>query len=111
MVGCGAPRFLQEFYAAEFIQYNTPPVLWRSRRFQTASTFSAILITQHSKLAILIPSQPVWAKQTMSVVIDGRDGPFGLHRGGHYPVNILYALRPLCSFASHLFLRLTRLLI
>ena len=86
--GC-SPGPAQQFYAAEFIHCNAPPVRRRSRRLQTALAFSAILIAQRSKLPPLIPSQSVRTQQTMPIVINSRDRPPGLHGFAHRLVNIL----------------------
>ena len=42
---------------------------------QTALTLTAVLITQNSKLAFVVPPQPVRAEQTRKLFIQGGNGP------------------------------------
>ena len=54
-----APSVLEQFHLAQFRHCNAAPVSWGPLRFQSTLTFSAVLITQNSRLSTPIPAQPV----------------------------------------------------
>ena len=82
------PRSVQHFHVAEPIQPNAAPVVRRSRRPQTGFAFPAVLVAKHPELPFPVPSQPVWAKQAVAIVVSGRDWTPALDGRAYNPVNI-----------------------
>src|SRR5580658_5802632 len=82
------PRSVQHFHVAELIERDAAPVVRRSRRLQAGFAFSAVLVAKHSELPLLVPSQPVRAKQAVAIVVSGRDWTPALDSGAYNPVNI-----------------------
>jgi hypothetical protein len=95
------PWSVEQFNSVQFFQRNAAPVGWRSRRFEAALTLASVLITEHPKLTLLVPPQPVWTEQTRIVVIKGRNGPPVLNRLIHGPVNRPKLPRSACARTRH----------
>jgi len=92
MVGCRVPSALSELYPVEFLQRRATPVCRRSRHFQSAFTFSTILVTQHPKLSLSISPQPMGTKQPRQPFIDSLDRAFARYRRPDQLINVLNRL-------------------
>src|SRR5215469_10816182 len=92
MIGCSAPRILQEFHPAELIESGATPVGRGTQRFESALALSAILVAQHAKFSRPIPAQPVRTKQPKPPVIDSFYRLFARHGRPDQPIHILNSL-------------------
>jgi hypothetical protein len=74
MVGCRPPPVFQYGNVEKFLHCKAAPVLWCARGPQPALTLTAVLITQHLRPPVVVPTQSVWTEQSRPPVINGSDG-------------------------------------
>src|ERR1035441_3151278 len=89
MVGRCVPGTFEQLHSAEFLQRNTTPVGRRANCLQSTATLPAILITQHTALAFVIPAQPVRAEPPIPAVIAGSNGTSAHHGRPNQLVDVL----------------------
>jgi len=94
MVGRRVPGTFEQLHSAESLQRYTAPVFRRAGRLQSTATLPAILIAQHTNLAVVIPAQPVWAEPPIASVIDSSDRMFANHGRPDQLINVLDRLNP-----------------
>ena len=92
MVRRRLPRAVQQFHPAQFFKDNATPIFRRAHWRQTALTVAAILIAEHAGLAEAITAQPVGAKQTIALLINGADRLLVGDCRPNQPVHIFYRL-------------------
>src|SRR5215203_3059983 len=82
----------QQLHSPEFLQHNAAPVSRRTRRLKTALAFSAVLIAQDTEFAVLVPAQPVRAKQSWESVIAGGYPAPVRYSSPDQPINLFHCL-------------------
>jgi len=95
------PLTAQQFNLTQFFPRSASPVCLRPRRIETTLAFAAVLITEHSQLALAIASQPVWTEQTGKTMINGGNGSAALNRFVHSPMQRSQLPRSACSGTAH----------
>jgi hypothetical protein len=94
MIRRALPGIFEHLHSAEFLQRNTTPVCWRAGHLQSTVTLPAILVAQHTDLALTIPAQPVRTEPPLPALIDRSDRAFAHHRPPDQPINVLDRLDP-----------------
>src|SRR4030088_2156942 len=92
MVWCGAPWIFQSFHCAEFLNGNAAPVIRRTGRLQATLALSAVLIAQNPRLSLPIPSQSVWAEQSMPILVHGGYRASVFHRRPDQTIDLFFGL-------------------
>jgi len=92
MVRRGLPGTVHQFHPLQLLENDATPILRRTYRSETALALSTILITEHTLLAEAVAAQPMRAKQTVTLFVNGADRLFVRNRRPNQAVHVFHRL-------------------